>query len=222
MPQTSVPTIGNSPFAHLARAAGVAPKAEDDETKKALGARAAEDGGDDDDEEKKAKGKKAKAEEGDEDEDKKAKGKKAAAEDDDDDDEDGKKAKGKKAKAEDDEEEEGDDNSDREDDDEPKARAARSRERGRIKAIVLSDAGKANPVAAMHLACGTSMSRRQAVNMLAAMGPATPAASGNGLRERMANAPQPDIGEDTPAPASGAQATAQAIIAAGKKARGEK
>jgi hypothetical protein len=217
MAQTSVPAAGTSPFAHLARAAGVA-AVDDDKAKKAAAASDDDDKKDDKDDKKDDKAKKAKAEESDEDDDDKK-----------DDDSKSKKAKGKKAKVEDDEDEqsdakaEGDDDSDRDDDTDAKARAARSRERGRIQAIVLSDAGKKNPVAAMTLACGGSMSRKQAINLLQAMGPAAAPGKRDGLGDRMATVEQPDIGDDgAEAPAAGSHtATAAAILAAGKKARGE-
>jgi hypothetical protein len=113
----------------------------------------------------------------------------------------------------------GDDESDREDDEEPEARAARARERGRIAAILSSEAGNANPIAAAHIATGTSIPRSQAIEMVHAMGPAAePAPRGDPLRERMASTPRPDIGAGEERPAAN---LAQMIVVADKKARGE-
>lgn len=219
--KSSVPAAGKSPFAHLARNAPKAAEGDKDEDKDKD---AAEDDGEEDDEEddgkKTKKSKKAKKAKADDDGDSEDSDDDASEDDDDEDDK--KKSTKKSKKAED-----GDDDSDRDDDDDAKARAARARERGRIKAIVTSSAGKLNPVGAMELACGTSMSRRQAIGMLQAMG--VPAAaeprSTDALRNRMSGVDTPDIGAgDTAAPpaAGSAQATAAAIVAAGKKARGEK
>jgi hypothetical protein len=214
--KSSVPNAGKSPFAHLAR--GTA-KAADDDDKDDKKKDAAKDDGEEDDEEdddKKSKKAKKKADDGDDDSDD------ASAEEGDDDKDDKKKSK-KSKKADDGD----DDDGDRDDDDDADARAARARERGRIRAIVTSDAGKLNPVGAMELACGTSMSRNQAIGTLRAMG--VPAAAEpkktDALRSRMAGEPAPDVGAgdaQPPAAAGSAQATAAAIIAAGKKARGEK
>jgi hypothetical protein len=209
---TSVPSAGTSPFSHLARnpSAAIAGRASDDDKKKDEEEAAAKKKAEEDkkkDEEEAAAKKKA--------EDDKKKEEKA---------EDDKKKEDakKKGKADD-----GDDDSDRDDDENPEARAARARERGRIRAIVTSEAGKLNPVGAMHIATGTSMSRRQAIEMVHAMG--APAASEpprptDPLRDRMAGVKTPDVGAgDTqqPANAGTAQATAAAIVAAGKKRRGE-
>ena len=220
--KTSVPSAGTSPFAHLARNARAAEDEEDDKKKDAK-----EEGEEDDEEDEDKKSKKSKkakkakkAEDGDDDMDDED----AAAEDDEECEEDDDKKKSKKSKKAD-----GDDDSDREDDDDPEARSARARERGRIRAIVTSDAGKLNPVGAMELACGTSMSRRQAIGTLRAMGApigaSTPRQT-DALRNRMAGVETPEIGAgDDARPdanASPVNATAAAIIAAGKKRRGEK
>jgi hypothetical protein len=201
--RASVPSAGKSQFAHLARKA----EDDDDDAKK----KAEEDKKKEDkEEEEKAK---KKAEDDKKKEEETAAKKKA---------EDDKKKEDEEAKADD-----GDDDSDKDDDDDAKARAARARERGRIRAIVTSDAGKANPVGAMELACGTSMTRKHAIGMLKAMGVPAPAASKptDALRSRMAGVDAPDVGNDAPgagANASPVNATAAAIVAAGKKRRGEK
>lgn len=201
---------GASIFAHLGRG----PKAAGSEEEK-------------DDKEKDAK--KAGAEEGGEDDgektDDKAKGKKAKAEDQDGDGKTDDEPKGKKAKKASDEDEDAD-QADEDDENDTDAKAARGRERRRIRAILVSEPGKANPVAAAHLATGTSMPRNQAIEMLAAMqagstqaaaGPA-PAASRDTLRTRMAEVPNANVGteEDRPAPN-----LADQIVAAGKRRRGE-
>jgi hypothetical protein len=213
-PKTSVPRAGKSPFAHLAR--GTAKAADEDDKDKDAKEESEGEEDDEEDEDKKSKKKAKKADDGDEDD--------AGAKDGDDDEEDGddKKKSKKSKKAEDGD----DDDSDREDDDDPEARAARARERGRIRAIVTSDAGKLNPVGAMELACGTSMSRAQAIGTLRAMG--VPAAAEprktDALRNRMAGVDTPDVGAgDAPPPvaAGSAKAIAAEIIAAGKKRRGE-
>ena len=220
---------GTSPFAHLARP----PKAADgdDDTKKkddaAKKAKADEDGDDDSkkDDKKKDDAKKAKKAKADDGAGKDADDEDSADEDGDDDSkkddkkkDDAKKAK--KAKADD-----GDDSDDMEDEEQDKdARVARARERSRIRAILVSEPGKANPVAAAHLATGTSMPRGQAIEMLAAMQAGQVGASAaaeprrDNLRDRMAEVPNASVGaeDQRPAPNLAAQ-----IIAAGKKRRGE-
>lgn len=204
----SVPTVA-SPFSHLARNAPpvVAGKASDDDDKKKK----------DEEEAKRAEDKKKEDEEAKKAEDKKKEDEEAAA-----------KKKADDKKKEEDAKKADDDDGDTNDDKDPDARAARARERGRIRAIVTSDAGKLNPVGAMHLATGTSMSRSQAIETLHAMGApaaaAEPARLTDTLRDRMANVRNPDVGPDgaqPPANAGTAKATADAIIAAGKKRRGE-
>lgn len=189
----------SSPFAHLA--SGRTKTAAEVEADRVAAAKAEEDDQKKkDDEAKKKADEEEAAKKAEEDERKKK-------------DEDAKK--GKKS-------EDGDDDTDRDDDAEPDARAARARERGRVRAILLSEPGKLNPAAAAHLATGTSMSRRQAIEMLSAMqAGATPAAGGprDQLRDRMNNAPNPDVGAGGP---DGSGATlADRIVLAGKKRRGE-
>jgi hypothetical protein len=205
---TSVPSAGASPFSHLARNAqpAVAGKASDDDDKKKK----------DEEEAKRAEDKKKEDEEAKKAEDKKKEDEEAAA-----------KKKADDKKKEEDAKKADDDDGDTNDEKDPEARAARARERGRIRAIVTSDAGKLNPVGAMHLATGTSMSRSQAIETLHAMGvpaaAAEPARQTDTLRDRMATVKNPDVGPDgAQAPAAGSvQATAAAIVAAGKKRRGE-
>lgn len=135
--------------------------------------------------------------------------------DDDDEDEGSKSKKSKKTKkAEDDE--------DDEDEDKPEARAIRAREKSRIRAIMNSAPAKQIPGAALRVALDTSMPRNAAISMLAGMASDLPK-GGTSLRDRMAGIQQPDIGAGGPeAPAPGdTKVIAAAIIAAGKKARGE-
>lgn len=137
----------------------------------------------------------------------------------DDTDETGKKTKKSKKvkKAEDD--------SDEKDDDKPDASAARRREKARIRTIVNSAAGKRLPAAALNLALNSAMPRHAAVRLLASMSADVPEGKGGGLRERMAGENMPDVGSGDAAQSyspGSPQATAAAIIAAGRKARGEK
>jgi hypothetical protein len=193
---TSVPSTGISAFAHLAK------KAEGDDDEDMKKAKRAEE------EKKKAEDEKKKEEEA-----------KAKAEEDKKKEEDAKAKKAKKA-----EDSDGDDDSDKEDDDDKDARAARARERGRVRAILLSDAGKINPAAAAHLATETNMSRRAAIGMLSALNITSAAPiqkqepQRDQLRDRMAEVRTPEIGADSAQPNPN---LADMIVAAGKKRRGE-
>jgi hypothetical protein len=146
-------------------------------------------------------------------------------EDDDDDDEDDDKGDGKKNKKSK-KTKKAEDDCDEEDEDRPAARAIRLRERARIRTIVRSRAGKLLPDAARQLAFGMAMPRHAAVKLLRSMVAALP--KGNAaasFRDRMAGVNIPDVGPGDAAQSSGApdnaKALAAAIIAAGKKARGE-
>ena len=197
-----------SPFAHLGRRSAAADDKDEDDKNKSKSK--AEDKDDDDEDDKKDKDKK--------DDDAKSKSKSKAESDDDkkkDDDEDDDKSKSKKAKADDDE-----------DDTSASAKAARARERSRIRAIMVSEAGMADPVAAAHVALDTDMSRDQAIGMLTAMhvsraaaGATAPAGNRDGLRGRMDAVPNAQVGAD--GGASNGPSMAERIISAGKKARGE-
>jgi hypothetical protein len=138
--------------------------------------------------------------------------------DDDDDDEDvddtddqkaKKKAKKAKRKAE--------DADDKADDKNPDARAARLRERARIKTIVHSVAGKKSPDAALHLVLSSSMPRHAAIKLLTSMNENVQPGR-DALRDRMAGTAQPDIGVGA---AQSSATLAQQIVAAGRKRRGE-
>lgn len=143
-----------------------------------------------------------------------------AADDDDDETSDGKKKKSKEVKK-------AEDKEDDEDEKKPDARAARAREKARIRAIVNSSAGLRFPAAALNVALESSMPRHVAIETLARMTAGLPSGGGGAaasLRDRMAGVQVPDVGAgDTQSPANTgtAQATAAAIIAAGKKRRGE-
>ncbi len=124
-----------------------------------------------------------------------------------------KKAKAKKA--------EGDDDDDKEDEKDPKARAARARERGRVAAIMASDGAAANPVVAMRMAVSTNMSRAAAIGALQDMQPPG-GARGAAARARLAGVDVPDVGNSGGSQqARGDRSLADAIISAGKRARGE-
>jgi len=115
------------------------------------------------------------------------------------------------------------DDSDDDDEKKPDARAIRRRERARIHTILNCTAGKRLPDAAKHLALRTSTPRWSAVRLLRNMSANVPQTRGANLRDRMSGEVMPDIGAgdaQSAAPGS-AKATADAIIAAGKKARGE-
>lgn len=136
--------------------------------------------------------------------------------DDEDEDDDDKKKNKKSKKADDDS---GDDE-DEQDDDDPKARAARGRERARIKAIIQSPEGRRSPNAAMSVAFDTALPRGVAIGLLRDMR----GESRGGLNERMAAMRQPDIGaggDEQPA-LGDSKALGDAIIAAHRKAQGER
>jgi hypothetical protein len=125
-----------------------------------------------------------------------------------------KSKKTKKAEDKDDEDDEGD----------SKAAAVRQRERTRVATILNSAAGKRLPTAARRLALGGKMPRHAAVKLLRSMRADVPQNGSQNLRDRMAGVDEPDVGAgDTQqsAAAGTPQAMAAAIIAAGKKRRGE-
>ena len=112
--------------------------------------------------------------------------------------------KAKKAEAEDDDEDDDEDSKkDKDDQDDAKASAARGRERARVRAILTSPEGLANPVVACHMALDTSMPRSAAIAAISSLNAATGVSAF-------------DIDEGD---AEASMATA--ILAAGAKARGE-
>jgi hypothetical protein len=103
-----------------------------------------------------------------------------------------------------------------------KEKAARISERARCEAIFASPAAGVRPDMAAHLAFSTDMSKAEAIAMLSAF--AKGSTPKNSLSSRMARVQTPNPGVATPAAAAvtGPAAVAQRILAAGKKARGEK
>jgi hypothetical protein len=209
-----------SPFAHLARQYAEAD--DDDDKKKKDDAKSKKAAEDDDDDKKKDDAKSKAAEDDDDDDDKKKKDAKSKAEDDDDDDDEKKKKKDDDdddAKARASAPADGNDASDVADDRNPVMAAARARERGRIRAIMESKFGRLHPKAAARYAFGRK-SRAQAIEDLAALHDELPpvTAARDPLRDRMADAPKPDLGVDNNQQQPN---LAQQIVLAGKKRRGE-
>jgi hypothetical protein len=168
-------------------------RAEDDDqdddapkSRKAKGRRAEEDD-DEDDAPKSRKAKGRRAEEDDDEDDapksRKAKGRRAEEDDDEDDDTD---PKGRRTAAEDDDEDE-EERQDDEDDRDPKARAARKRERARCAAIFGSKHASGRVAAAANLAFNTKMTASQAIGVLKTLPQeeASASASAGGLGARM-------------------------------------
>jgi hypothetical protein len=145
--------------------------------------------------------------------------------DDDDDDEtdddgDDEEAKAKKARKK--AKKKAEDADDEADESKSDARVARQRERARIRTIVNSSAGKRSPAAALHLALTTAMPRHSAIALLTSMNE-NPQSVGDTLRDRMAGTAQPDVGVGAAQSHTqgGSAGLAAAIIAAGRKRRGE-
>ena len=144
--------------------------------------------------------------------------------------EDEKAKKAKKAEKDDvsddkpDEEDEAGDNDD--DDESRKDKASRKAERARCAAIFGCKASAARPDMAAHLAFETNMSASDAVKMLGAIAAGQPKPSGIASRMSSVNVPVvgADEGERASAPTNATEAAsvaASAILAAGRKARGE-
>jgi hypothetical protein len=175
---------------------------------------------DDDQDDDKAKGRRA--ENDDDDQDDKPKGRRAEnddddkpkdrrAENDDDGDEDD-KAKGRRTAAEEDDDEEQDDKDDRD----PKARAARDRERTRCAAIFGSRHAAGRVASAAQLAFATRMSAKQAIGMLKTLPTEQAAASGLGARMEGLGTPRPAA--SAPHRLSGRQAVTSSWDAAATRA----
>jgi hypothetical protein len=217
-------------------------RAEDDDdqddapkSRKAKGRRAEEDD-DEDDAPKSRKAKGRRAEEDDDEDDapksRKAKGRRAE-EDDDDDAPKSRKAKGRRAEEDDDEEDgpkgrrtaaEDDDEDEEErqddaDDRDPKARAARKRERARCAAIFGSKHAAGRVAAAANLAFNTKMTASQAIGVLKTLPQEEASAStGGGLGERMGAYGGHRPSAFAPPPPSGRQAKANSWDAAAQRA----
>ena len=107
-----------------------------------------------------------------------------------------------------------------------KEKAARAGERARCAAIFGSKAAAARPDVAAHLAFNTSMGAASAIGMLSAFAanpaPTAASASHSSLASRMQAVPDQNVGASGSAPpARSPQGAAAAILAAGKKRRGE-
>lgn len=107
--------------------------------------------------------------------------------------------------------------------DDEKEKAARTSERARCAAIFASPAAGIRPDMAAHLAFSTDMSKAEAIKMLTAFASGGPAPK-KSLASRMAvhKTPNPGANAGSVPTVSGPQAVAQQIMAAAKKARGEK
>jgi hypothetical protein len=191
---------------------------EDDapKSRKAKGRRAEEDD-DEDDAPKSRKAKGRRAEEDDDEDDapksRKAKGRRA---EEDDDEEDG--PKGRRTAAEDDDEDE-EERQDDADDRDPKARAARKRERARCAAIFGSKHAAGRVAAAANLAFNTKMTASQAIVVLKTLPQEEAFAStGGGLGERMGAYGGHRPSAFAPPPPSGRQAKANSWDAAAQRA----
>ena len=119
------------------------------------------------------------------------------------------------------------DEDDKKDKEDEKEKAARKAERARCAAIFACPAAASRIDMAAHLAFETSMSASSAVKMLGVIASGQPKVVG--LASRMASVVVPVVGSDSAAAgpdlstkAGASAAAAAAILAAGKKARGEK
>lgn len=142
--------------------------------------------------------------------------------DDDDKDKKDKDAKAaKKAKADSDEGDDDSDDAETKDDDK---KAVRMRERNRCAAIFADPAAAANPGLAAVLAFGPSnLSRSAAIGLLQAGGATAAPVKRSSLDARMASVDVPVVGASPVAkPGAGALSVSDQIVAADRKARGEK
>lgn len=189
--------LAGASFAHLLGRPVAAKRAEEDDKER------------DEDEDKKSRSKRG--EEG----DKKPSDDKDARAEEEDDEEDEPQAKKKARRASDDE--------DDEDEGDAKAQAARGRERARCAAIFASPHAAARPDVAAQLAFGTTLSRGEALNVLAAVGAGeAPRARKGGLAARMDGQANPNVGTPAEAPAANdSSALAARMLASARKARGE-
>lgn len=102
-------------------------------------------------------------------------------------------------------------------------KAGRAAERARCSAIFAAPAAKGIPHIAASLAFETNLPTAEAISLMGTFAAAAPAARRTGLAEAMARVDVPNPGSDSgEAPAPGdTKSVAAAIVAAGKKARGE-
>lgn len=215
------------PFAHLL---GLGARAEDDDGTARRARRAEEDESDDkkkgkradDDDDKKKEGRRAEdngGDDGDDDDDSDAKAEEGG-EDDDKDKKEGRRAKAKGGA--DDEDLDDEDDSDEEMRGNSASAKARRRERARCAAIFGSAAAGVRPDIAASLAFTTNMSRREAMSVLQTAAAGGAPARQAGLAERMSTANHENVkGDGGSSNPSGRSKVANAIIAAGEKARGK-
>jgi hypothetical protein len=123
---------------------------------------------------------------------------------------------------------EGDDDSDRDDEENPEARSARARERGRIAAVLTSAASREFPLLSIHVALQTNLPRTQAIALVCQMGASSAAqVRPENLASQILRAGARARGEAPAAPsraptqARGTVATAEMILKAGRRRRGE-
>lgn len=109
---------------------------------------------------------------------------------------------------------------DREDEADDAMCAARARERGRVAAILSSEAAKRNPTLAMAMALNTSQSRNSAIAAIEALAPAD-SVTPSGVAAQIIEAGKKARGETPIEETLPSDAVARGIVTAGRRARGE-